>query len=69
MRAMGFLRQVAHPELGPLHMVGAPFRMGTPPAGEGPPPPRLGEHTDDVLAEAGYVDEEVDGFRKSEVVF
>jgi crotonobetainyl-CoA:carnitine CoA-transferase CaiB-like acyl-CoA transferase len=69
MRAMGFLTEVAHPELGPLRMMGAPFRMEAPPAREGVAPPLLGEHTDEVLAEAGYSDEEIEGFRKGEMVF
>jgi formyl-CoA transferase len=35
-----------------LRLVGSPIRMSGAPAGMRRPPPRLGEHTDEVLAEA-----------------
>ncbi len=69
MRAMGFLTEAAHPALGTLRMMGAPFRMEAPPAREGVAPPLLGEHTDEVLAGAGYSDEEVGGLREGGVVY
>jgi formyl-CoA transferase len=45
---------------GPIPMVGSPLALlATPPAYR-LPPPRLGEHTRDVLAELGYSDDEID---------
>jgi formyl-CoA transferase len=35
-----------------MRMVGSPIRMTGAPAGMRRPPPRLGEHTEEVLAEA-----------------
>jgi crotonobetainyl-CoA:carnitine CoA-transferase CaiB-like acyl-CoA transferase len=35
-----------------MHLVGSPIRMTSAPVGMRRPPPRLGEHTDEVLAEA-----------------
>lgn len=69
MRAMEFLTEADHPDLGMLRMMGRPFRMGSVPAREGVPPPLLGEHTDEVLKEEGYGEEEIDGFRKEGVIF
>jgi formyl-CoA transferase len=35
-----------------MHLVGSPIRMSGAPVGMRRPPPRLGEHTDEVMAEA-----------------
>jgi formyl-CoA transferase len=35
-----------------MHLVGSPIHMTSAPVGMRRPPPRLGEHTDEVLAEA-----------------
>ncbi len=40
-----------HPEAGPIRLTGSPMRIDGTPAGSMRPPPRLGEHTDEVLAE------------------
>ena len=50
---------VIDPEAGPLAMVGNPVKLGE--VGYDPaylPPPRLGEHSEEILAEAGYSSEE-----------
>ena len=49
--------------------LGKPYRLEAVQSREDLPPPLLGEHTDEVLREAGYADEEIDEFRKSEIVF
>lgn len=49
----GFLRTIDHPETGPLTYVGPPFQMSETPARDGRAP-LLGEHTSDVLTEAGF---------------
>lgn len=67
MRAMGFLTQENHPELGTLQMMGAPYRLDAASTREGPPP-LLGEHTAEVLAEEGYLPVEIASLRDEKVI-
>jgi crotonobetainyl-CoA:carnitine CoA-transferase CaiB-like acyl-CoA transferase len=48
-----------HPTLGRLRTLGAPVKLSETPARPGRPAPLLGQHTDDVLREAGYGDEDL----------
>ncbi len=68
MRAMGFLTEVAHPELGTLRMVGAPYRLEASSTREAAAP-LLGEHTDEILSGEGYSADEIAALRGSEVIF
>ena len=55
---------VEHPGWGKLKMVGFPWNFSETPASWQRPAPELGQHTDEVLLEAGYTCEEIDSFRK-----
>ena len=56
----GMIRHVDHPTLGKVRQLGPPISMsGTPPRVE-VPPPLLGQHTTEVLREAGFSEDEVD---------
>jgi crotonobetainyl-CoA:carnitine CoA-transferase CaiB-like acyl-CoA transferase len=48
-----------HPALGPLRTLGSPIKMSATPADVSRRAPQLGEHTDEVLAEAGFSREEI----------
>lgn len=47
---------VEHPTAGPIRQVGCPIKVGAPPPLR--PAPRLGEHADEILAEAGIGEDE-----------
>jgi formyl-CoA transferase len=49
--AREMLIHMQHPETGDLRLVGTPLKFGETPVEYRLPPPRLGEHTDDVLKE------------------
>jgi crotonobetainyl-CoA:carnitine CoA-transferase CaiB-like acyl-CoA transferase len=51
-----------------LRVVGPPIKLSATPAAVRRPPPRLGEHTDQVLAEIGHSPEEIERLRASRVV-
>ncbi|HLH90788.1 MAG TPA: CaiB/BaiF CoA-transferase family protein [Xanthobacteraceae bacterium] len=52
-QARRMVETVAHPTIGDLKMLGIPFKFSDTPAAVRRPPPLLGEHTDEVLAELG----------------
>jgi crotonobetainyl-CoA:carnitine CoA-transferase CaiB-like acyl-CoA transferase len=60
--------QVVDSRYGPMRLVGAGFRLAHGSPGIDREPPTLGEHTDDVLAEAGYTPAEIEQLRREGVV-
>jgi crotonobetainyl-CoA:carnitine CoA-transferase CaiB-like acyl-CoA transferase len=57
--ARGMVRETAHPTLGILRTLGSPVKMSVTPPDPGRRAPLLGEHTREVLLEAGYKEDEV----------
>jgi crotonobetainyl-CoA:carnitine CoA-transferase CaiB-like acyl-CoA transferase len=57
--AAGLQQEVHHPVAGTVPMLGPAIAMSDTPGRIASPPPLLGQHTHDVLAEAGYSPEEV----------
>ena len=53
---------VEHPTIGALPLVPSPFGLAA------EPPPLLGQHTREVLAEAGYADDEVEALEAAGVI-
>jgi formyl-CoA transferase/CoA:oxalate CoA-transferase len=51
--------ELDHPTVGRLRTVGSPLKLGHTPARFRSAPPLLGQHTDEVLAEAGYAPQEI----------
>lgn len=66
--ANGLQVELDHPLLGPLKMVGPAFQMSETPLEATVPSPMLGEHNDEVLAEAGLTPAQVEQLRAAGVV-
>ena len=67
--ARGLLLEVAHPRLGAGRYLGSPIHLSDAGRGSRRPPPLLGEHTQEVLAERlGLTVEEVEALRRQGVV-
>jgi crotonobetainyl-CoA:carnitine CoA-transferase CaiB-like acyl-CoA transferase len=56
---------VTHPTLGAIKALGSPIKLSATPADPSRRAPLLGEHTDAVLREAGYTEDEIDAFRRA----
>jgi crotonobetainyl-CoA:carnitine CoA-transferase CaiB-like acyl-CoA transferase len=63
------LQRLAHPGLssGEVRLAGFPVKLSANPATARRHPPRLGEHTEEVLAELGYTAADIEGFVASGV--
>ena len=66
--ARGMVVGLTHPEAGATRALGCPVHFSTTPARVDRPAPVLGEHTREVLREAGYADGEIEGFVTAGVV-
>jgi len=67
-RARDMVLDVEHPRLGRLRTLGSPLKMSATPTDAARRAPMLGEHTDDVLREAGLSDAEIASLRRDRVV-
>jgi crotonobetainyl-CoA:carnitine CoA-transferase CaiB-like acyl-CoA transferase len=67
-RAREMVVEVDQPELGPVRLLGAPVKLSRTPADPTRPAPALGEHTEEVLREAGFADDELAALLESGAV-
>ncbi len=65
--ARGMSVSIEHPGLGELRQVGFPYKLSLTPAAIGRPPPLLGEHSDEILAELGHDATTIEGSQRDGV--
>lgn len=61
-------RRISHPTAGEISVTGFPWRLSATPAEVRLPPPLLGQHTEDTLAQLGYSAEEIARLRAEGVI-
>lgn len=66
--ARGMHREIEHPTAGSVEMPGSPMHFSNTPTTIRQYPPRLGEHTRELLHEAGYEDEAIEDLVEADVV-
>ncbi len=62
--ARGMVAEVSHPTLGRLRTLGSPVKLSETPAVVDRPAPLLGQHTEEVLREAGFSSAEISALGK-----
>ncbi len=67
-RAREMVMETRHPTLGTISTLGTPIKLSATPLTPGRPAPLLGQHTDEVLGEAGYGAVEIAALRADGVV-
>jgi len=64
----GVSAAITHPTLGLVHMLGSPISFSETPVQVGRSVPELGEHTRQVLTEAGFPTTEIDALVADRVI-
>lgn len=66
--ARNMIVAVAHPTAGQVRLVNSPLRLSATPVAVRRPPPLLGQHTDEALAELGYTVDDIARLRAKGVI-
>jgi crotonobetainyl-CoA:carnitine CoA-transferase CaiB-like acyl-CoA transferase len=67
-RARGMVVDLVHPDAGPTRAIACPVHLSRTPPQDARPAPRLGEHTREVLREAGFAESDIDALYADGVV-
>jgi formyl-CoA transferase len=67
-RHLGIVTPVEHPALGPIQLVGQAVHLTRTPQRMRSAAPDKGQHTDSILAELGYDDQAIAGFRERRII-
>ncbi|MDH4266302.1 MAG: CoA transferase [Deltaproteobacteria bacterium] len=60
--------ELPHPTVGPYKTVGNPLWFSNAPRARKNPPPLLGQHTEELLAEIGYSEEEIKALKAEKII-
>jgi formyl-CoA transferase len=66
--ALEIVKEIEHPTIGSLKLVGSPIRMSETPPTIDLPPPLLGQHTAEILQEFGYSQTDIERFKQAKVI-
>jgi crotonobetainyl-CoA:carnitine CoA-transferase CaiB-like acyl-CoA transferase len=66
--ALDLVQSIAHPTAGDVRVVGPPYRFSETPGSIRRHPPRLGEHSREILGELGFADAEITALLQSGAV-
>jgi len=66
--AREMVTEIEHPGAGTVKMLGSPIKLSAQPTAIRRPPPTLGQHTDEILAEAGYSAPQIAELRQAGVI-
>ncbi|MBI3824760.1 MAG: CoA transferase [Candidatus Rokubacteria bacterium] len=67
-RARGMVQEIDHPAAGKTRTLGVPYKLSATPGTIRRPAPTLGQHTDEILREAGYDEATIADFHARKVV-
>ncbi|MFQ5770551.1 MAG: CoA transferase, partial [bacterium] len=68
MLARSMVVELEHPAIGVIRSLGNPMKLSNTPVSYRLPPPKLGEHTLEILAELGYKQDEITQLQNEGVV-
>jgi crotonobetainyl-CoA:carnitine CoA-transferase CaiB-like acyl-CoA transferase len=66
--ARDMIAQLEHAAAGAIRALGVPIKLSDTPGAVRTPPPQLGEHTEPVLRDLGFTNEEIDRLREGGTV-
>jgi CoA:oxalate CoA-transferase len=66
--AVEMVQEIEHPAAGKIKLTGIPYKLTDTPGEIRMPPPLLGQHTDEILKEAGYSPSNIALLRKEKVI-
>lgn len=67
-KAREMIQEIVHPTIGKLKMLGFPMKLSATPGSIELPPPLLGQHTDEIMRDIGFTDQEITDMKEKGVI-